>query len=173
MVRHMLLQMPLLVVAGVWLLQVGVKRNKRFNLTARIIDPYGASALVLGTGWMLFWMIPLHLDLATIDPLFRVLKVVSVPLGIGLCFGWVFSKANLLVKMVIGFELWASVTRLGWIFVESPEQLCSSYLIGEQQQVGTVLLLISAVVAVTALLYGVLGNFSSPHSISPQYESAE
>jgi len=156
MARHMLLQMPLLGIVGACLMY----RTRNSQLLSRL-DPYGAMAIVLGTGCLLFWMLPLHLDLATFDPVYRSLKVLTVPLGIGACFTWAFLQANLLVKLLIGFEGWASIARLGWIYIESPDQLCSSYLIDEQQMVGGALLGFSGTVAVVAVLFGLFGSFSA------------
>jgi len=171
----MLMQFPLLAITGAYL------ARQHTSLLKPLIkyDAVGATSLVFGTGTMLFWMIPLHLDLATIDPLFRLLKAVSIPVGIGLCFFWALHRSNVLMKLVISFEAWAAVTRLGWIYVESPEQLCSSYLIGEQQTVGTLLLGFSTTAAIAATAWGLFGRFTNEsepiqnplHTAQPPTES--
>lgn len=124
------------------------------------IDPLGIIAFIFFTGWMWFWMLPLNLDLATIDTSARLLKLISVPIGIGFCFRWLWHQTNALFKCMVIFEIWASITRLGWLYLESPLQLCSSYLIGEQQQVGALLLQVSAIAAIIAVLYSMLGSFT-------------
>ena len=116
-------------------------------------------ALIVASGWLLFWMMPLYLDLATTDLGYRFLKTLSVPLGIGLCLAWAWRCVGALAKIAIAFEAWAIATRLGWLYLESPERLCSSYLLSEQRAVGQILLTVSCVSAAVGLLWGVFGNF--------------
>ncbi len=156
MTTHMLVQLPLLIVLGA----VCYQPKAQLNSFLTRIDPLGAIAFICYTGWMLFWMLPLNLDLATIEPSVRLLKLISVPIGIGCCFRWLWHQSNAVLKCVVVFETWASVTRLGWLYIESPLQLCSSYLIGEQQRVGTLLLVISGISATVAVFYSLFGSFN-------------
>jgi len=155
MKMHMLIQFPLLIVVGA----IAFNPNARVYTALEKMDPVGAIAFIWFTAMMWFWMLPLNLDLATIDPAVRLLKLVSVPIGIGFCFRWFWHRSKAVFKCVIVFETWASITRLGWLYIESPEPLCSSYLIGEQQAVGTLLLQTSAVTAVGVVLYSIFGSF--------------
>ena len=157
MVAHMLIQLPLLGISGAMLL---VSDSKLFNAADKY-DPHGAIALVVGSGWLLYWMLPMNLDFASTDASYRILKLISVPLGIGLCFRWVWIRANTIVRIVVLFEAWAGVARLGLLYLESPEQLCSNYLIGEQQVVGKVLLAVALLTGLGGLILGVFGNFYS------------
>lgn len=155
MASHMLIQLPLLIVMGATCFQPKVQ----LNAVLTHIDPHGAIAFICFTGWMFFWMLPLNLDLATIDPSIRLLKLISVPIGIGFCLRWLWHQSNAVLKCVVIFEAWASITRLGWLYIESPLQLCSSYLIGEQQRVGTLLLVVSAFSATVIIFYALFGAF--------------
>lgn len=158
MIRHMLLQLPMLALAGAMLLP-------RCGLVPTWLarwDSVGAITLIAGSGWLLYWMLPVSLDMASIDPAHRVLKVISVPLGIGLCLRWTLRQAGPVLSIIIAFEAWASIARLGWLYTESPEQLCSSYLRGEQQIVGEILLILAAATGVAALAWGFLGSFGQP-----------
>lgn len=158
MINHMLLQLPLLALAGAFVQIKGTGLYRK----ATLIDPYGGVALVLASGCLIFWMLPINLDLAVIDTRFRALKLLSVPLLIGLCLKWVWIRSAAIVKIVVMIEGWAAVTRLGWLYLESPEQLCSSYLIGEQRMVGSTLLIVSAVTGVIGLFWGIFGVFGHP-----------
>lgn len=158
MVGHMLVQLPLLGLAGAILLP---QEGPASTWLARV-DSGGAIALIVGSGWLLFWMLPVSLDRATIDPAYRILKLISVPLGIGLCLRWTWCQAGPVLRIFMAFEGWASVTRLGWLYVESPEQLCSSYLAGEQKFVGEILLIIAASTGIAALAWGLFGSFREP-----------
>jgi len=161
MIGHMLFQLPLLAAAGSWLTQL----NHPLRQMLLRIDPAGAIALITGSAWLFFWMLPVNLDLATLEPGYRWLKIVSVPFGIGMCFYWVWSQASTLVKLVLLFEGWASITRLGWLYVESPLQLCSSYLLSEQLLTGKILLAISAMLGAAALLSALFGSFEKPRLV--------
>lgn len=156
MVTHMLVQFPLLIALGFTIFEP----NAQLNAFLTRVDPLGAIAFIVFTGWMLFWMLPLNLDLATIDPAIRALKLISVPIGIGWCVRWLWHQATTVLKCVVVFEIWASITRLGWLYVESPQQLCSSYLIGEQQQVGKILLIISVISGIILVAYSLFGTFN-------------
>lgn len=168
MVRHMLIQLPLLGVAGALLLP---RCGAAIPAWLLKIDPAGAIGLIVASGWMLYWMLPVSLDMATIDPAHRLLKVVFVPLGIGFCVRWAWRQAGPVLRIIIAFEVWASIARLGWLYVESPEQLCSSYLLGEQQIVGEFLLALSAVSCVAGLVWGFFGSFKEVEIVpSPVHE---
>ena len=152
----MLLQLPLLVLVG-WFIPL------QFPIVREFLDrydPHAAIAVVFLVGFSLFWMLPVNLDLVVSDTLFRMFKVVSVPLFIGLGLKWVWLCAHPILKIVVLFELWAAITRLGWLFLESPEQLCSNYLIGEQRIVGTALLGVSLLTGVAGLLIGIFGVYA-------------
>lgn len=155
MTGHMLVQLPLLSVAGGLLLAKGSVIYQYANR----FDPKGVIALVFGSGWLLFWMLPMNLDFAASEISYRLLKLVSVPLGIGLCFRWVWMRSHLIVRIVVLFEAWAGAVRLGWLYLESPEQLCSSYLIGEQQVVGKILLSVALAAGVVGMVWGIFGKF--------------
>ncbi len=162
MSRHMLIQLPLLIALGFAFFQPRASTHAALMKT----DSLGAIAFISITGWMLFWMLPINLDLATSDPWIRLLKLVSLPIGIGFCIRWFWNRANAILKCVLVFEIWASITRLGWLYIESPLQLCTSYLIGEQQVVGYMLLIISAISALLIVTYSLFGTFDK---ITTQY----
>lgn len=160
MVTHMLVQFPLLIVLGATIFEP----KAQLNAFLAEVDPLGAIAFISFTGWVLFWMMPLNLDLATIEPAIRALKLISVPIGIGWCLRWLWHQATTVLKCVVVFEVWASITRLGWLYVESPQQLCSSYLIGEQQSVGKILLIISAIGGSIIVAYSLFGTFNKNYA---------
>ena len=154
MVAHMLIQLPLLALCGGLLL---VNGSALFKIADKI-DPHGLIALVVGSGWLLFWMLPMNLDFASTETSYRILKLICVPLGIGLCFRWVWRRSNAIIRIVVLFEAWAGIARLGFLYLESPEQLCSSYLIGEQQVVGKILLIIALITGIIGLIWGIFGK---------------
>ena len=161
MVSHMLVQLPLLCISGALI----ARDNPALQRWLLRLDRGGAIALVIGSGWLFFWMLPVNLDLATLDYRYRLLKVLSVPLAIGLCLFWAWCRSSALLKLVLLFEAWASITRLGWLYIESPVQLCSRYLLSEQLLTGRLLLAASALLAGAALAWGLFGSFARTRAV--------
>jgi hypothetical protein len=156
---HMLVQMPLLAVCGgYW-----VCRSTRLRGWMARIDPSGGIALVFGSGWMIYWMLPVSLDLATFDPAVRLLKIVTVPVCVGAALTWSWLRFGPIGRGVMLLEAWATLGRLGWIFLISPVQLCSNYLIDDQQRTGSLLLGAALVSAVAAALWALFGPFRKSH----------
>ena len=55
MSMHLLVQMPLLAICGgYW-----VYRSTRLQRFLDWVDPSGGIALVVGSGWLIYWMLPL------------------------------------------------------------------------------------------------------------------
>lgn len=139
MARHMLVQIPLLAGAG-WLM-AGAIPHRAVAGIARW-DAGGISAFLLASMTGLVWMLPRALDAAVGDPAAAAAKFVSVPLliGMSLALGW--PRMGFVVRGVLLFEAIATAFRLGWLYLVSPQRLCSNYLLGDQQQVGRLLLAI-------------------------------
>jgi hypothetical protein len=156
---HLLVQMPLLAVCGGYWVWRSIRLKRRL---ARI-DPSGGISLVVGTGWLLYWMLPISLDLATFDPAVRLLKIVTVPVCVGAALTWTWLRVGPIVRGVMLLEAWAILGRLGWVFLISPVQLCSNYLIGDQQRTGSLLLGAALVSAVAVALWALFGPFRKSH----------
>jgi hypothetical protein len=152
---HLLVQMPLLAICGgCW-----VYRSARLKRGLARIDPSGGIALVVGSGWMICWMLPLSMDLATFDPAVRLLKIVTVPVFVGAALTWSWLRLGPIGRGVMLLEAWAMFGRLGWVFLISPVQLCSNYLIDDQQRTGSLLLGAALVSAVLVALWALFGPF--------------
>jgi len=156
---HLLVQMPLLAVCGgYWVCRsTGLKRwLERF-------DPSGYIALVVGSGWLIYWMLPISLDLATFEPSVRLLKIVTVPVCVGAALTWSWLRLGPIGRGVMLLEAWAILGRLGWVYLISPVQLCSNYLIDDQQRTGSLLLSAALISAVGIALWAVFGPFRKSH----------
>lgn len=152
---HMLVQMPLLAVCGgYW-----VYRSARLRGVMARVDPSGAIALVVGSGWMIYWMLPLSLDLATFEPAMRLLKIVTVPVCVGAALTWSWLRLGPIGRGVMLLEGWAILGRLGWVLSISPVQLCSNYLIDDQQRTGSLLLGAALVSAILVAVWALFGPF--------------
>ncbi len=139
MTLQMLVQIPLLVLAGVWLAQ-GTPGWLDRRLAAW--NHQGITGLLLASLTSLVWMLPLALDAALDDPRFTLAKFLSVPLLIGVPVALSWPRAGFVVRGVVLLELSATAFRLGWLYLVSPVRLCSNYLLDDQEQVGRILLAI-------------------------------
>jgi hypothetical protein len=115
------------------------------------LDPLGYSAAILASGWFIFWMLPINLDAAQEISSYRLLKILSLPLGLGVSGYWAWKQLNGIGRGVLALETWAMCMRAGWIFVISKEQICASYLPYEQRQVGYSLLYLGVGVAIITI----------------------
>ncbi|HEX5961007.1 MAG TPA: hypothetical protein VFY97_07150 [Rhodanobacteraceae bacterium] len=141
MTLQMLVQIPLLALAG-WLLAWGTPAW----LAQRVADwnQRGISGLVLASLAGMVWMLPRAMDAALDEPAIALAKFLSVPLLIGAPVALSWPRAGFVVRGVFLAEVIATALRLGWLYLISPERLCSNYLLGDQQLLGRIMLAIGA-----------------------------
>ena len=145
MVAHMLVQIPLLAVAGA--LAVAALP---LPLVARIAGwnrggVSGALLAVIASSW---WMVPRALDWALASPAMEAAKFVTLPLFVGapLALSW-----RSLGSMGRGFvianvlPMWAVV---GWAYAAAPVRVCNYYLVDQQVTAGVGLVSVSIALGV-------------------------
>lgn len=151
MTAQMLLQVPLLACCGLLLARAVPAR------VLAAIGPWnqgGVSALMLATVASTYWMLPRALDAAATDPLVATAKFASLPLLVGLPLALAWPRMGFILKGVFLLEALATLFRLGWLYLASPQRLCNNYLIDDQQLLGRSLLALG--VLLTLWLAGVL-----------------
>lgn len=159
---QMLIDVPLLVAAG-WLLRGALPRRARDALGAW--NANGVTGALLASFVLALWMLPRAMDAATTEPLARAAQLASLPLLAGLPLGLAWPRMNFVARGVAMSELIAMCFRLGWLYLASPVQLCSSYMVDDQRRYGlTLLMLGAALVAWIAykLLFGRFAVLSAP-----------
>jgi hypothetical protein len=139
MTLQMLAQLPLLALAG-WLCAQCAPDNFAWHVARW--NRSGISGLLLASLTSMVWMLPRVMDASLVDPSVTLAKFLSVPLLVGVPIALSWPKAGFVVRGVVLVEVIATAMRLGWLFLISPERLCSNYLIGDQQRLGTMLLTI-------------------------------
>lgn len=147
MTLHMLVQLPLLVLAGWW---VAAYLPRRLDILLAAWDRGGISGLLLASLAALVWMLPRALDASLEVAWVEVAKFIGVPLLIGLPLALSWPRAGFVVRGVLLAEAVAMTFRLGWLYLASPVRLCSNYLLGDQQLLGKTMLAVG--VAVCLLL---------------------
>jgi hypothetical protein len=139
MTLQMLVQIPLLALAGYRL---------RPLLPQRVTDALaawnrgGISGLLLLSLTAMIWMLPRTMDAALEVPWVETAKFITVPLLIGLPLAISWPCAGFVVRGVFLAEVIATAFRLGWLYLVSPQRLCSNYLLDDQQRLGECMLAI-------------------------------
>ena len=144
MATHMLLQIPLLALAG-WMLAGWLRADLDAHLNR--VDQSGIALALVALFASSYWMLPRALDAALNDPWVELSKFVTLPLLAGaparLC-------ARRLSPLAAGFivanllSMWAAA---GWMYREFPARLCNYYLIDDQVLAGTMLVWLSVALA--------------------------
>ena len=157
MATHMLVQIPLLAVAGaVAITGLGPERKLRIDVWNR----GGVSGMLLALIASSWWMVPRALDLALASPAMELTKFVTLPLMVGapLALSWdrlgAIGRGFVIANVV---PMWAVV---GWLYIVAPVRLCNFYLVEQQVAAGFGLLGASVVlgVAVGALAFRGVGS---------------
>jgi hypothetical protein len=141
MLRHMLLQLPLIVVAG-WLLAGRWSVNRR----AGAIDQHGVTGLTIMLFVSAYWMIPRALELSINSPLAEAGKFASLLL-LGAMLPGSLARANWIVQLFfLGNFSWMMAIA-GIQYQNMPRQLCNAYLLDDQITTGIALVIASIAIA--------------------------
>lgn len=158
MTAQMLVQIPLLIGVGCLL---GSTDSPRLRKRTEAWDRGGITGLLLASMTALVWMLPRLLDASLTDSWVAAAKFISVPLLIGLPLALSWPRMGFIVRGVFVLELIATFFRLGWLYLISPIQLCSNYLLSDQQRLGEYMLVIGAVLLVAVIYKLLCGRFVS------------
>lgn len=154
MTSQMLVQLPLLVLAG-WL--VGAAIPRRLETALARWNAGGVPGLLLATFVAMAWMVPRMMDASVIHAGSALAKFASVPLLVGVPMALSWPRMGFVTRGVLLLEMIATSFRLGWLFLVAPERLCSSYLLSDQLRLGRYLLAIgvaACLVLAWKLLWG-------------------
>lgn len=158
---HMLVQFPLLILAGFLLAghvpQGWSARLQRWNA-------YGISGLVLVAVVLSLGMIPRLLDLALVDPAIEAAKWLAL-LACGAALRGSWQRAGLVVQGFFLFNVLPMMGVVGQLYQDSPLRLCNAYLLDDQVWLGQALVTIAFAVgfAWMAQLFVVLARRDRGH----------
>lgn len=149
MAIHMHMQMPMLVIAGLLMARFF---QKRFSWFFEKWNQDGIPGIILFTIIMVYWMLPRSMDEALTVTSVEVFKFISIPFlaGIPLRDSWKKLESKGKNTVIIFFTL--AFFGLGWLYIQSPVQLCNNYLVIDQLTLGWAFLL-TAIGMVVYLLY--------------------
>mgnify|MGYP000908403615 CR=1 FL=1 len=169
MVTHMLVQLPLLAIAG-WCLGRTWQSARATGVTACALalvqscNRGGVTGLVAASFAMLTWMLPRTLDLARLDVMADALKFVSVPAaGLAVALSW--PRLPVIARAVVHLEVIATFFRFGWGYLAAEQRLCLSYLADDQLRTGQLLLCLGTAYAVAVCWRPLFGS-GSPRTMA-------
>ena len=145
MARHMLIEFPLLLVAG-----VGTAKALPEPAVARVMraNQFGLAGFTFVSLTAAYWMIPAALDQALLSGPAAAAKYTGF-LAAGMLLPVSFQAAPLAMQaFFVGNWVWMTAT-VGLLYQNSPQQLCVNYLIGTQLSTGEGL--VAAALAIAAL----------------------
>lgn len=146
LLRHVLIEIPLLVVIGI---AAGCLLKPRLS---GVIDVISIPAILLACFTLAFWMIPRWLDASLNDAMVAYAKYLSLPMLVGIPLALSWRNLHPIARGVVKIEFLAMLFRLGWIYLVSPDRLCNNYLLSEQQELGYVFIIIGLACAVIWLI---------------------
>ena len=143
MTRHMLVQYPLLMLAG-WLVAAAIPGRWQARLS--LWNAHGISGLFATALMLAILMIPRVLDLALVDGRIEILKCLALlTCGAALRLSW--RAAGLLVQGFFLGNVLPMMAVVGNLYETSPVRICNAYLLDDQARLGQMLVWIAAVIA--------------------------
>lgn len=131
MSRHVLIQLPLLAIAG-WF--IGRLIYENFRPALFVWNRHGAAGTSAAIFTFIFWMIPRSLDASLSDPIHALVKYITIPLGFGACLGASWDMAPAWLRGFLKVNFLSMLIFLAWLYAASPDQLCNNYARDEQRE---------------------------------------
>lgn len=133
MIIHMHMQMPLLIFTGFLMARFFQLRYSHFF---EKWNHNGTPGILLFSIVVIYWTLPRSMDEALTIQSMEVFKFISLPLLAGIPLRDSWKKLNPIWKNII-FDFFIIVFfGMGWLYIDSPVQLCNNYLIIEQITLG-------------------------------------
>ena len=145
MARHMLIEFPLLLIAGA---AIGCALDERLGTHIECCNRMGLLGFVFAAITLAYWMIPAALDAALANGWAAAGKYVSL-LCSGVLLWSSFTVAPLALQaFFVGNFAWMTAT-IGLIYQSAPQQLCLNYLPDAQSSTGEGLVAAAVIVGCT------------------------
>jgi len=147
MLSHMLIQLPLLALCGIW---IGIYIDKKY----RIHIPYSQALplLIVALFTAMFWMLPRALDSSLEHGGYFIAKFLTLPLLLGMPLAFAIKNIGPITKAFFITNILSMLVVLAWLYIEAPVRLCNYYLIDEQKILGVCLLYISGLFALFLII---------------------
>lgn len=129
LVTHLLVQMPLLVAAG-------ILSAPCFNMLDSAWNRGGTAALVVAAGCFAVWMLPRSVDATQSEPLVELAKFATLPLLGGLPLALGIRRAPSLLRAFLAAQTVAMCGVLAFLYAHAPVRLCNAYTEEAQRELG-------------------------------------
>ncbi|WP_458413699.1 hypothetical protein ACNQFZ_02000 [Schinkia sp. CFF1] len=156
MVGQMVVQLPLLVLAGFFL---GKALQTKIPMDQAESNKNGIPGMLLAIFTIAFWMLPRSIDASINEVLFSMAKYSSLPLLAGIPISYSWKRLNSISKNFILANLISMFVVMGWLYLESPVRLCNNYLVGQQLLLGKTYFFITGLLIIT----GIFRSFMVDH----------
>lgn len=143
MSTHMLLQMPLLVALSFWGTRIWMKQALAAGRSFPLVRRFRGSGILLAIFTLMAWMLPRLLDMAVESAAVDAMKVASLLFLAGVPLGLCWPEIGGPVRGVLHLEALATLARMGWIYIETPQRLCLRYGLDEQRFTGQILIILA------------------------------
>ena len=168
---HLLVQMPLLVIAGALLAPVtprrGAKRDVAEAREQRALAHAagsGGPGVALAVFVALFWMLPRSMDAALSSGEIEAAKLATLPLAVGLPLAHSWPRLGSVARGFLLGNLPPMLAVLSWLYTSAPTRVCSYYLSSDQARTGQAF----AALAICVAVYLVVRAFRPAHSFSDE-----
>jgi len=145
MARHMVIEFPLLLLAGA---AVGRVLQERFGAQIACCNQMGLTGFVFASLTLAYWMIPAALDAALGDEWMAAAKYVSLVVS-GALLRSSFRVAPLAVQLFFVGNFALMTATVGLIYQTAPQQLCLNYGTDAQLAAGESLVALAVISACT------------------------
>ncbi len=128
-VTHILVQLPLLAVAGALAVRDLSIGHGDWNRG-------GVAALLIALFTIAYWMLPRSIDAALQSPVVGTAKFISVPLLVGVPLAIAWSRAHPLLRGFLKAEAISMLGVLAFLYTHAPFRICNAYLVNDQERLG-------------------------------------
>jgi hypothetical protein len=133
MIIHMHMQMPFLIFTGFLFARLFQQRFPRFF---EKWNGNGIPGIILFVMIVTYWTMPRSMDEALTTQGMEVFKFISLPILAGVPLRDSWKKLKPIVKNIVFYFFIFVFFGMGWLYIDSPVQLCNNYLIIEQITLG-------------------------------------
>jgi hypothetical protein len=133
MIVHMHMQMPMLVISGFFMARLFQQRCPQFF---NKYNQNGAAGILLFIIIMAYWLLPRTMDEALTLETVEVFKFVSLPFFAGVPLRDSWNRLSKTWKNNIISLFTVIFLGMGWLYIQSNDQLCNNYLVIDQVILG-------------------------------------
>jgi hypothetical protein len=154
MAVHMIVQLPLLALAGFLLAARFRAHEPRWLAEADWLGIPGLLLVIFATS---FWMLPRTLDAALADPLIDLAKFLSLPLLVGLPLGLSWYRMPALGRAFLWANFIPKLGSIGGLYLSAPTRLCAFYRLDQQASAGWALIAVAVALGLLWFLAAFVG----------------